>query len=508
MEILQKKIQFLVNLYKSRKLHEAEKLGKDLIQAYPNVVFLYNILGLIFTDYNKIDDAVDIFEKGIKIKSNYAEIYNNLATAYKLNKKYILAEKNYKKSINLNNKLVEAQNNLGTLYIELNKYKEAINCFKKAININPKFYSSHYNLGVAYKSIGNFDKARANLHEAIKINPNFSTAHRTLSQIIKYTKNNNHLILLNKIYTNLNINNYEKAELAFALGKAYDDIKDYDNAFKFYKDGNYLKRKNINFTIEHEIQNFDNIRKVFNADLFKNKKEGNQSNKTIFIIGMPRSGSTLIEQILSSHPKVFGGDELNYFPEIVIKYFNIKTTDSMSESLMKLDAKKVAKEYLSKLDEISDSEKITDKMLTNFKWLGLIKILIPNSKIIHCTRNSKDICLSIFKQYFINKELNYAFDLKEIVTFYNLYSNLMNHWKKILPNFIYDIKYEEIIKNPKTQIINLLKSCDLNWNKNCLKFYNNKRPIKTASDTQVRKKIYNKSVNSWKNYEKYLKSYF
>ena len=133
-------------------------------------------------------------------------------------------------------------------------------------------------------------------------------------------------------------------------------------------------------------------------------------------------------------------------------------------------------------------------------------MILPNSKIIHCVRNSKDICLSIFKNYFVNPNLNFAYDLDEICAFYKLYDDLMKHWSNTIPEFIYDIKYEELIKSPKKEIKNLLKACNLNWSDGCFKFYDNKRPIKTASDTQVRKKLYKSSINSWKNYKNYLNS--
>ena len=171
--------------------------------------------------------------------------------------------------------------------------------------------------------------------------------------------------------------------------------------------------------------------------------------------------------------------------------------------------KKIGQEYVNKIKEISGkNEKVTDKLPINFKWIGFIKLILPNSKIIHCTRNPKDICISIYKNYFTNAELNYAYDIEELVNFYNLYEDLMKFWKNNLPGFITEIKYEDLIKNPKKEIPKLIKNCNLSWNENCIKFYNNKRAIKTASDVQVRNKIYTSSIDSWKNYERYLKRDF
>ena len=161
------------------------------------------------------------------------------------------------------------------------------------------------------------------------------------------------------------------------------------------------------------------------------------------------------------------------------------------------------------MKEISnDSERTTDKLPINFLHIGFIKLILPKSKIIHCYRNSKDNCLSIFKNQFSGGKIKFAYDMNEIVAYYNVYDDLMQYWANLLPNFIYNIKYENLISNTKFEIKNLLSNCDLNWSNDCLNFHNNERSVKSASDTQVRSKIYTSSVDSWKNYEKYLNEYF
>ena len=190
------------------------------------------------------------------------------------------------------------------------------------------------------------------------------------------------------------------------------------------------------------------------------------------------------------------------------KYFYNKAENLFLENInnIKRDKlKEICQEYINKLKSISNnSERVSDKLPINFKWIGLIKIMFPNSKVVHCIRSPKDNCISIFKTYFTNTNLNFAYNLDEISEFYKLYKDLMIHWKNILKEFVIDIEYEEIIHDPEQQIRSLLKSCNLGLNINCLKFYNNKRIIKTASDTQARKKIYKSSIDSWKNYEKFI----
>jgi tetratricopeptide (TPR) repeat protein len=512
MENLQKKIQFLLDLYKGRNLPKAESYCKELITYYPNAVILYNILGIILNEQRKINEAIECYKKGLKIKPDFAMIHNNLGSLYQYKENYNLAESYYKKSIKFNDKISEPLNNLGNLYSKLNNYSQAIECYKKAIIISPKFAVFYYNLGVTQKSLGDFKEAKINLEKAVKINKYLFVAHRTLSQLTKYTRETDHLKILQDMYIDAKVSEPQKAELTFSLGKAFDDIKDYKKAFKYYSEGNDLRRKNIKFNIIEERYEFNEIKKIFNKSTFTNlKNTGCEDATPIFILGMPRSGTTLVEQILSSHPNVYGADELNFFPEIVEKYFSNNFKSLSSANLSKTnneEFEKIGAKYIEKLRKISKNKRITDKLPINFKWIGFIKLILPNAKIIHCVRNPKDNCFSIFKNYFANPKLNFAYNLNEITDFYLLYDDLMNHWKNLYPDFIFDIKYEEIIDNSEKKIRDLLKNCDLPWNDRCLQFYDNKRPIQTTSDTQVRKKIYNTSIDSWINYEDDLKHFF
>ena len=504
METLQKKIQIILNLYKSRDFAKAEHLTRELLNIYSKNPFLYNLLGLILTAQNKINEAVKIYEDGIKIKPEYAMFYNNLGTIYKSRGNYEKAEKFYDKYFDLDKKIPETYNNLGNLYLSKNQIDKAEENYKAAIKINDKFFVAHYNLGNIYKQTGKVKESKKHLEISVEINKNFLTGHRILSQVTKYKKNDAHLKTIMKIYNDTKIENKIKSELAFALGKAYEDIKDYKKSFKYYKEGNDLRKNNLKFSFEEEKVKFEKIQNFFNKKILKDLEAfKNLDNRAIFIVGLPRSGTTLIEQILSSHPDVYGGDELNFLPDLVKKYLNPKFSNSLLKNPLMF--KKIADEYIDELKNISKlSNRVTDKLPINFMWIGLIKAILPNSKIVHCVRNPKDNCFSIYKNYFVNPQLDFAYNIDDIIKFYHLYSNLMYHWKNTFPNYVIDIKYEELVLNPKLKIKELLKSCELSWNENCLKFYNNKRLIKTASDTQARKKIYKTSIDSWKYYKKFL----
>ena len=513
MEKLKKEIQRAVDSYKSGNLSESEKLAKKLITSNPKVVFLYNLMGLILVSQKKINEATEYYEKGIKIDPNFAEIYNNLGLLHINNKSdHVKAENFYKKAISLNPKLTESYNNLGTLYKSLDKFDKAIECFNKSIQINSKFPHAYHNLGNVYTTIGNFKEAIKNFNKAIKNDPMYTNSYRTLGRLVKHKKNDLLFDKLNQIYNKINIHDHEnKINIAFALGKANEDIMDYDKAFSFYKEANSLYRKKINFSINKEKEKFMEIKNSFTKEIFdKFKNSGNQNENNIFILGMPRSGTTLIEQILSNHPKVFGGDEQNFIPKLLSKNFsNHDLRLFFANASYTENFKKIGDDYNFMMKKISRNfQKNTDKLPANFLWIGFIKLILPKSKIIHIYRNSKDNCFSLYKNHFPGGKINYSYNLNEIVEYYNLYNDLMNYWNNLFPNFIFNIKYESLISNIEIEIRNLLNYCNLEWNNNCLNFHNNNRAIHTASDVQARNKIYRSSINLWENFEKHLRMYF
>ena len=524
MENLKEEILEVVNIYKSGNLDKAEKLTTELIKKNSKVAFLYNLMGLILSGKENFDKAKNYYEEGLIIDPNYAMIYNNLGLLY-LNKKELYfdnkkdnenikkAEGLFKKSISLNEEIPEPQTNLGSLYSNLNKIDDAIECHKKSIKINKRFYFAYLNIANVYVSIGKFNEAKTNLKKAIKIKPDFFEAHRLLSRLTKHTNKSANFLILKKLYAKKNLTEEQKIELCFSLGKANEDIKNYEDSFKFYKEANFLYRKKISFSIEQEIKNIEEIKKLYNLNLFeKFKNSGYKDSSPIFIVGMPRSGSTLVEQILSSHEKVFGGGEIELLPYLISKNFgghDLRMFFLNDQLVNNEKLESIGKNYCDIMNDNSKKSIITtDKLLNNFLLIGFIKLILPKSKIVHTVRNSKDNIFSIFKNHFPGGKINFAYDMKEIVKYYDLYLNLMTHWENMFSDSIFKIKYENLILNTKTEIKNILSFCDLNWDNNCLNFHKSNRQIKTASDIQARSKIYSSSINSWKKYETNLNIYF
>ena len=329
-----------------------------------------------------------------------------------------------------------------------------------------------------------------------------------LSLITKYDENNEHFKIMLKKISDSKLNDYEVHQLHFGLGKCYEDIKDYKNSFFHYNKANSIKKKITNYNIQKDIEEFEKIKNIFNN--YKNLKIKENKRKIIFILGMPRSGTSLTEQILSSHNNVFGGGELPFIPSIVNKNFlhdkNTKIFNEINDLKKKISNSQ--DDYLSQISSINNSEKsFTDKTPLNFKYIGFLANIFPNIKIINCKRNPVDICWSNFKNYF-GVSLNFSNDLEDLAQYYNQYESIMKFWKKHFSNNIYDLNYENLVTNSEKEIKNLIKFCELNWDPNCLKHYENKRLIKTVSFNQARKPIYKSAIKSSSMFEKYLDKLF
>lgn len=439
----------------------------------------YN-LGLSYYDKNNFDNAIIHFKKTIDINPNHNFAWNNLGTAYEKQENLLLAHKAYHKAVDLNSNNIEALNNLAASYTQLNNTEEAIKIFNTAININPYFFEAHFNL----------------------------------SSLKKYTQDDPHFLFLTQIpQQKKKFTTFQAIRYHFACGKALDDIEDYDNAFKHFSLGNNLQSS---LTPYNQLAYDTFVKKTintFNINFIKRFKSENSINKSeqtpIFIIGMPRSGTSLIEQILASHKNVYGAGELKALSECIEqnleKFGKHKMLDQIVDSKPTFFTD-IRNNYIKKVWELSpSSEYISDKMPGNFFYLGYIYLTFPNAKVIHSMRDPMDSCFSNFCRLF-KDDMRFSYSQKAIGHFYKSYQIIMKHWEKVLPNnFICHLQYEDVIEDVEKEAKRLISFLGLDWDPNCLKFYDNKRPVKTASIIQVRKPIYKTSVAKWRNYAKYLK---
>jgi len=504
----EREAQIILNYFKAKDYISAEAKAKKLIKKFPNFQALYNLLGLCLQSQKKFQEAIKYYKIAIQNNPNFFVAINNLGLTYHNMYDLKNAQHYYERAIEINPKFTHPISNLGNVKKELNNYEEAIKCYKLALSIDNKLYIVIHNLGMAYQALGKFEESKKYFESVLKINSKFTRADRSLSMSLKYDINNPHLKIMENKIKDQSLNNFQKIELHFGLGKAYEDIKNYKKSFENYKLGNKIKRDTIKYQINDDVKLFENIKNSFSSIDFQNLENvGNKSDKMIFILGMPRSGTTLVEQIIANHKNVYGAGELRDLTQIVKENFLVNDKIKFPEKFNIKDQNffsNMGTKYLENLDRYNTNKNyITDKAPGNLKWIGLIKLILPKSKIIHCTRDPKDNCLSLFKNLF-EGELNFSYNLEEAAKYYKLYQNLIKFWKQLLPDFIYDISYEKLVKNQEFESRKLLDFCNLDWDKNCLTFYKNKRGIVTASFAQARKPIYKNSVKSWQNYKNEL----
>ena len=509
-EQFKKKVGILVNYYNARNYLYVIKEVQLLLKKVPNNPFLLNLLGSAFQNINELDHAKECFLRVTKIDPKNVSAYNNLGNVLKNQKDYPAALNYYHNALEIDPNFTKTILNLGNLNFELNKYDLAIELYKKALSLDEKLTLAHYNMGLAYQSLGKFDEAKKHLQQLLIQSPKFTIADKIISRFTKYTKADPHLVNMKKKLETESLDDIQKSNLYFAIGKAYEDMKDYENAFKNLKEANHLKDISTGYKIENDLSNFQKIKEFFEKNSHKSIEENNDKRKIIFILGMPRSGTSLVEQIISSHSKVYGCGELPFLENTMQKKFFDKKTISV-EKLKLIDDLvylEIAKDYMNKIKNYDNSfQFLTDKAPLNFRWIGFIKIMFPGAKIIHCSRSAKDNCLSLYKNSF-DDGLDWTYKESNLIDFYHGYKDLMTFWEHIYPQYIHKISYEDLINDPEKHIKELLKYCDLDYENSCLEFYKNKRPIKTVSAAQARKPIYKSSVSSYQNFEPYLKELF
>ncbi len=481
---------------------------KKAIQIIPNIPVCYSNLGIALKGLGRVDEAIANYKKAISINPDFADAHNNLGIALKSLGRLSETIASYKKAISINPDYADAHSNLSGTLRDLGRLDEAISSCQKAISINPDFAEAHCNLGNAFNELGRLEEAVASYKKAITINPDYVDALLFLSKTTKHHEHDDTTRTMEDFYFRASISSKQKIHFAFGLGKIYEDLNDYSKSFDFILEGNRLKRASYQYKIEEDIELFDKIKEVFSPVFFSNHPDvGNPDETPIFILGIPRSGTSLVEQILASHSQVFGAGELKELSSMANNTCSKWTGKKYPECLSDISKKEyfaLGSNYLENIKKHSDIKRfITDKMPYNFQLIGLINLILPKAKVIHCERDPMDNCYSIYKNDFAGKH-KYAYDLNELGQYYNLYLDLMDHWRKIIPEFIYDIRYEELVYDQEDQTRKLLNFCKLPWEESCLSFYKTKRRVATASSLQVRQPIYSDSVQLWKKYEKQL----
>ncbi len=454
----------------------AEPAYRALIAENVRVPELFNNLGLICDGSDRVGEARALWKKALALDPRFPDARMHLAAAD------------------------ERSGN-----IEL-----AVSAYQRILTDHPQMFVSRYRLANLLKAQGKLSEAVALYEQIMREQPRYTQAHFTYSGLHKYRDSNDpHIGSMLGLYQRKNLATENRIHLAFALAKAFEDTGDYPQAFKYLEEGNHLRFATFNYSIESDESMINNIIQTFSSEaLSRVRISAEKSNRPIFIVGMPRSGTSLVEKILASHSDVYGAGELDYF-------FALGVNDFLDESnhrfFRPLDAystdkfEAVGRDYLEKINRLNgQASRITDKLPFNFMMIGLIKIALPNARIIHCVRDARDTCLSIYKQNFNTGNYRFAYDLKTVAQFHNLYRRLMDHWRQVMPGAIYDIEYETLAQNPEPEIRKLLSACGLEWQDECLHFDKSEGLVRTASFYQVRQPMYTSSVQLWERYREFL----
>lgn len=470
-------------------------------------------LGSVFLSLEQYDEAFVHFEKALQLNAHYAEAYHGLAKVYLYQHQFLKAEQAIRKAMALNPQHMDYYQTLASIYNEQGMHQEALAYLNEAIAFDSSSESLYITKGTILLELGELAQAEEQFlkiaHDP-KIDVQVS-AHYSLVQLKKIKLDNQSLKSLLSIANNIDEVPLNRREyLYFSLGKCFDDLGEWSKAFEYFNRGCAVKRKRISYDSKEPIHFTQRLIKGFTKELIEALRAfANPSSQPLFIVGMPRSGSTLVEQILSSHARVYGAGELKLLNRLIqapVKYQNqiLRYPENILNALPAM-SQYISEHYLESLGQFSSTAlHITDKMLHNFIAIGLIHALFPNAKIIHMQRNPIDTCLSCYTKLFSQGQF-YSYDLIELGQYYRCYERIMEHWRTVLPsNAWIDIHYEEMVCNLETEAQRLFEFCDLTWDPACLNFYESKRQIRTASLTQVRQPIYTSSVERWRRFESEL----
>lgn len=496
-----------------QQLAEATTCYRNAVKGAPTFAQAYNSLGIVLQECGELEESRESLLRAIKINANYPDAHFNLANTYVQLGGDILALKHYKECLRLSPEHSLAHCRLAYILMDIStvsdeQIQKHFDAAEKHLGKTQEFLSS---LGKFRIRQGRIDEALDFLRESIELEPtpsalyDYAHSKRFKSEDAWFRNSADHALSIDAKWDLSN-----QALVNFAIGKMYDDIGEYDQAIKNYYVANSAIRETILYDREEEERKYSKQQMFFNSDFFTHQKvEAGNSKKLVFVVGMPRSGTSLTEQVLSSHSRIVGGGELpgisgirtnliekhglsNEFPD-VIAY--------TSEDILQ----QVSNEYLNEIFRIfpGNYERLTDKLPHNFFNIGLIVLLFPMATIINVKRDPIDNCLSIYFQKFLRGH-PYAYDLKDIGHQYLLYQKMMEHWHSVLPGRIMDLQYENLISDPERWSRKLIQHVGLQWDDACLTPHKLERTVKTASQWQVRQPIYKTSVQRWKNYEQHL----
>jgi tetratricopeptide (TPR) repeat protein len=474
----------------------------------PADVNVFYALGSALKSAGRNKEALELFKEALEKEPNSPAAHNNYGLTLAILGRYEESIAHYETALELDDKLLTTYSNLGNSLNSLGRSIEAMGVFDKALSIDPDYMSSIIGAGYTKMCLGKMEQACEDFERGLRINPGSVECHRYLADIRTFTEDDSRIAQIEDIAATMaGKTTSQRSIVHFIRFKVRSDLKKYDEAFAELAKGNKLWRSVIAYDEKRELQALRDMAATFTPELFRTKAGlGNPSTLPIFIIGMPRSGTTLIEQILASHPQVFGGDELIDFGLGVVGSYDPEPLPFDVASLAADDLKRLGSIYIDRIrPKAPAAQRITDKRPDNLRFAGLIHLLLPNARIIHVHRDPRDTCVSCFS-LFPPASFKFTYDLGELGRYYRAYDALMAHWRAVLPASAFiEVQYEDVVENLEDQARRLVDFCGLEWYPRCLDFHKTERSVRTASLTQVRQPLYKSSIGRWQHYKEHLR---
>ncbi len=510
----------------------------------PDAAGIHNNLGVVLQAMGRLEDAIPCFRRSLELAPEQAEVNNNLGAALLDQGKFEEAERHLLAAAGIDASVANVPYNLSRLYLNQGKLDAAMSAARRAIELNPR-YPDYFialgavqramgdlegslnslrgavaiqpthalalnDLGVCLLVLGRFDEAESSFRRALKAEPRLAVAHENLARTRRFGDDDRRQIdFVEALASAPNQTEEGQTHLHFALGKMLDDIGEYQRAFQHFQSANALEHARMRFDVDAGNSLVERSRATFDAAFVEEKSAlGNPSDMPIFVVGMLRSGTTLVEQILASHPAIHAGGELEYFRNLARQLpERLAGGQPYPDCLKALDAETIdsfCTDYIEGLRKVmGEAKRFTDKNPLNFEHLGLIMSTFPNARIIHCRRDAMDLCLSVYFQHFSERH-DFAYSFADIAEYHRQYEQLMAHWHSVFPGRIHDVQYEALVADLESVSRDMFEYLGLAWDENCLEFHRTVRPVGTASHWQVRQPVYTRSVERWRHYEPYL----
>ena len=500
------KMQDAQKLQADGKHAEARKAVKTLLREDPDNINALNLMGSICLAQELYSDAEAFLRRAVGLAPDFASAWCVLSTSLKEQKKIEEAVEALEKALSLEPMRAEWHNNLGNLLMVWGKEERALVSMDRTLAINPHHAGALLGKGHLLKTLGDQDAAIRAYRASAKARPDLGEIYWSLANLKTFRFEPDEVEAMQIQLETGKLTDESEVNFCYSLGKYFEDQKEYPKAFEYYTQGGAKKRKNVKYDPVENAFKSDKIIEVFTAEFFEQRASFGYSDPApILIVGLPRSGSTLIEQILCSHSQVDGTAEL---PELMRlgQQTGQNRFDKLKfpATLVDMDAGNVeglGKDYIeSTFHHRHGAPYFTDKMPNNFPLIGFLHLILPNAKVIDARRHPLDSCFGTFKQLFA-KGQTFSYDLYGLGQYYINYIRLMEHWDHVLPGKVLRVQYEDNVADQEKQARRMIEHCGLEWEDQVLRFYETERAVKTASSEQVRQPIYNKSVNSWKRYE-------